>query len=456
MTPLRVAVGILAVVLVLAGASPILAEEDGSAIGLELRNWSAPPFVTLPKPEKEDPDSPPDIGPYSAEVTEGTAPPQVLPLQTIPPCRIADTRGNGFSGQAGPPALNTGPRVFQISGSVPGLPLQCGIPLIARAVSFQFTIVTPNSAGNLIAWPGGPAPTISVLNWSAGETALGNGTVVPLSMGGSLSVQINAATGGATGHLVLDVNGYYGPSIDDFFVHHQEMSSVSSFMITDGTIVNADINASAAIADTKLATIATAGKVADSALSSNVTKLGSTIETPEIANDAVTGAKIADIVRSVPIPLGTFFDCQTGNGAAIDFASGADRVADFGAPSTDGSRRVLSFDDDAGLEDQDSEVCSEFIVPPDYVSGGHFRFRASGGGVGATEVINCSAGQNSNPHGTVGLAPVGPLAFYTCTPTFTGLTGGTLIDFFLKITSNGTMDDPVAIFGVEFRYTASQ
>jgi hypothetical protein len=228
-------------------------------------NWTAPPFVTLlPKPEKGEADGPPDIGPYSAEETEGTAPPQVLPLQTIPPCRIADTRGNGFSAQAGPPALTTGPRVFQIAGAVAGIPLPCGIPITARAVSFQFTIVAPNSAGNLIAWPGGPAPTISVLNWSAGETALGNGTVVPLSGTGSLSVQINAAIGGATGHLVLDVNGYYGPSIDDFFVHHFEQSSVNSFMITDGTIVNADINASAAIADTKLATIATAGKVADS------------------------------------------------------------------------------------------------------------------------------------------------------------------------------------------------
>lgn len=43
-----------------------------------------------------------------------------------------------------------------------------------------------------------------------------------------------------------------------------------------GSIVNADINASAAIADTKLATISTAGKVSDSALSSNVTLGGNT------------------------------------------------------------------------------------------------------------------------------------------------------------------------------------
>ena len=137
-----------------------------------------------------------------------------IPFVAVAPCRVADTRGLGFSGQAGPPALNTGPRTFQITGTVAGVPSQCGIPTGADAVSFQFTIVSPNTAGNLIAWPaGGSAPTISVLNWSAGETALGNGTIVPLSAAGAISVQINAAVGGATGHLVLDVNGYFSDDL---------------------------------------------------------------------------------------------------------------------------------------------------------------------------------------------------------------------------------------------------
>ena len=46
--------------------------------------------------------------------------------------------------------------------------------------------------------------------------------------------------------------------------------TIESIEIVDGTLVNADVSASAAIADTKLATISTAGKVADSALSANV------------------------------------------------------------------------------------------------------------------------------------------------------------------------------------------
>ncbi len=134
-----------------------------------------------------------------------------IPFVPITPCRIADTRaGMGFSGTQGPPALTTSARTIDVGGTVVGVPAQCGIPTSADAVSFQFTIVGPNTAGNLVAWPaGGVAPTISVLNWSAGESALGNGTIVPLGTGAGINVQINAAVGSATGELVVDVNGYF-------------------------------------------------------------------------------------------------------------------------------------------------------------------------------------------------------------------------------------------------------
>ena len=48
-------------------------------------------------------------------------------------------------------------------------------------------------------------------------------------------------------------------------VYTTDTGTVTSTMILDGTIVNGDINASAAIVDTKLATISTAGKVSNSA-----------------------------------------------------------------------------------------------------------------------------------------------------------------------------------------------
>ena len=68
--------------------------------------------------------------------------------------------------------------------------------------------------------------------------------------------------------------------------------SIESAEITDGTIANADISPSAAIADTKLATLSTAGKVANSALSSSVTLLGQTIESAEITDGTIAAADV--------------------------------------------------------------------------------------------------------------------------------------------------------------------
>lgn len=167
-----------------------------SAAGQEIPNWHAPPTWTPPRP----------AGAISV-MTDISNP---LPFVPVDPCRIADTRGGQFSDQAGSPPLAANvTRTFQIGGTVPGVPDPgCGIPLTARAVSFQFTVIQPNSDGNLVAWPSGPMPTVSVLNWAANIFALGNGIVVPISATGGLNVIANAPVGGTT-QLTIDVNGYY-------------------------------------------------------------------------------------------------------------------------------------------------------------------------------------------------------------------------------------------------------
>ncbi|MDP3723282.1 MAG: hypothetical protein Q8R91_07290, partial [Candidatus Omnitrophota bacterium] len=70
-------------------------------------------------------------------------------------------------------------------------------------------------------------------------------------------------------------------------------AAIDSTEISDGTIANADISDTAAIADTKLATISTAGKVADTALSATVTKLGATIESSEVTDGTLVAADLA-------------------------------------------------------------------------------------------------------------------------------------------------------------------
>jgi hypothetical protein len=82
-------------------------------------------------------------------------------------------------------------------------------------------------------------------------------------------------------------------------------SSIDSSEITDASIVNADIAVSAAIADSKLATISTAGKVADSALSSTVSKLGQSIETSEIIDDTIMNVDISALAAISDTKLAT-------------------------------------------------------------------------------------------------------------------------------------------------------
>lgn len=61
---------------------------------------------------------------------------------------------------------------------------------------------------------------------------------------------------------------------------------VTSSMLADGTITNADINASAAITDTKLATISTAGKVSGAAITSGNINTSGSFTTSSSISDA--------------------------------------------------------------------------------------------------------------------------------------------------------------------------
>jgi len=86
-------------------------------------------------------------------------------------------------------------------------------------------------------------------------------------------------------------------------------AGVDSAEITDGVIGNADINAAAAIADTKLATISTAGKVADTALSANIARrAGGNAFT---GNQVVTGGSVGIGTNNPQTDLDVIGDGQT-------------------------------------------------------------------------------------------------------------------------------------------------
>src|SRR5450759_4451654 len=178
----------------------LLASSPVDALSDVPQNWTAPPYWM-----------PPAVSPESADQSGRSAPatgrhalvasPSALPFFAVTPCRVADTRGNGFTGAYGPPNMIGGAsRDFTITG-------QCGIPVGAAAVSFNFTVWNTLSFGDLKVFPtGGTVAAVSTLNWNPGMLALANAAVVPLGT----SAQITTVNeGGSPIDLFIDVNGYY-------------------------------------------------------------------------------------------------------------------------------------------------------------------------------------------------------------------------------------------------------
>ncbi|HEX9149437.1 MAG TPA: tail fiber domain-containing protein [Thermoanaerobaculia bacterium] len=158
-------------------------------IGQGVANWEAPPFWSPPEPQRPA---------GQAGTLAATTP---LPFIAVTPCRVVDTRGNGFTGDYGPPALsgNGPPRSF----AIPAGPCS-GIPGNAGAYSINVAAILPAADGFLTVFPTGAAqPASSDLNFLAGEV-VANAIVAPAGSGGAISVYVNVST-----HMILDINGYY-------------------------------------------------------------------------------------------------------------------------------------------------------------------------------------------------------------------------------------------------------
>jgi len=118
------------------------------------------------------------------------------------------------------------------------------------------------------------------------RSAMGLGTLATMSAVGSAQItdgsisdaDISSSAAIATTKLSGALTAITGHGLGTLAT----MSAVGSAQITDSSIMDADISSSAAIADTKLATISTAGKVANSATTAASTNTASAI----VARDA--------------------------------------------------------------------------------------------------------------------------------------------------------------------------
>jgi hypothetical protein len=189
-----------AVLLLASWATFVLAQEPSIVSAPELvSNWAAPPYwmpATTPVPERISREAVDRAISPDAIQAVPTAP---LAFTGINPCRVADTRGNGFSGQYGPPKITPAGRMITIVNV-------CGIPATAQAVSFNFSAINVPGAGFLVAYPaGGAFPASATMTYNQNTPTLSNAAVVPLGTGGAITV----VAGVVSIDLVIDVNGYY-------------------------------------------------------------------------------------------------------------------------------------------------------------------------------------------------------------------------------------------------------
>ncbi len=127
-------------------------------------------------------------------------------FHSITPCRLADTRDP--AGPSGGPKLLSG-----VSRTFPVQTL-CGVPDGAKAVTVNVTAVAPTNSGFLTLFPSdlGAAPLVSSVNFALGESAIGNGAIVPLAPSITFPQDLSVfafVNGSGQVHMVLDVTGYF-------------------------------------------------------------------------------------------------------------------------------------------------------------------------------------------------------------------------------------------------------
>jgi 6-phosphogluconolactonase (cycloisomerase 2 family) len=143
-----------------------------------------------------------------------------------------------------------------------------------------------------------------------GSANLGLTGITSIAMPGSTSGTITVTPAATAGTTAITI-----PATTGTLITSGDTGTVTSTMIANDTIVNADINASAGIVDTKLATIATAGKVSNSATTATNANTASAI----VARDA-NGDFSAGTITTAALDTATaasHYYVETGSDGAI-------------------------------------------------------------------------------------------------------------------------------------------
>jgi hypothetical protein len=129
----------------------------------------------------------------------------------------------------------------------------------------------------------------------AGGTVTGD-----ITLGTNIGIQFEGTTDDANEIRLIGADATADrtitlPNVTGTVITTGDSGTVTSAMIANDSIVDADINASAAIVDTKLATIATAGKVSNSATTAASANTASTIVARDASGNFTAGTITANL-----------------------------------------------------------------------------------------------------------------------------------------------------------------
>lgn len=178
---------------------------------------------------------------------------------------------------------------------------------------------------------------------------------------------------------------------------------------------------------------------------------GTIVTTGDTAS--VTATMVANITRSIPLPIGSWVPCA---GQGIWTTDGVDNKPNLTVNPT--GVLGITYDATGGSVDTGT-ICNSFVVPADYISGGAFKARLVEGSATVTQVETFSCAISVDG-ATLGAANAGNIANQTAVQTVTSTPAGTwAAGASIQVAcsqGNATADDAVTFLAIEGQYTASE
>lgn len=201
---------------------------------------------------------------------------------------------------------------------------------VATNAAIDFSKLASLTSGSILIGNASNVPTATAITGditlsNGGVTAIGSGVIVDGDINASAAIS-HSKLASITSGSVLIGNASNVPTATAIS-GDITLSNTGVTAIASGVIVDADINASAAIADTKLATISTANKVSNSATTATSANTNSAI----VARDATGNFSANTITANLTGTASTATNIAGGGAGTIPYNTGAGATTQLAA-----------------------------------------------------------------------------------------------------------------------------